>query len=252
MIPPVKCQSSKEGNRTVLVTGGAVRIGAAISEALAQAGWNVVVHAWRSRAEAKALCERLRAFGVGAWDVGGDLSQLTAGIEVFDAACEAAGDIDAVVNNAAVFSLRSEAEMTEEEQQALWQVNTVTPIMLLSNLHLHLRNRRAHGSVVHILDQRIAGELPGKATFYEMSKRALAISMDNAADMAPFVRVNAVAPGAVLLPVAPDAREPAGKFPLGFRPTPAQVADAVRWLLEAEAVTGQTLFVDGGQHLLKK
>jgi len=238
----MECQGSKGKKRAVLVTGGAVRIGAAIAEALARAGWDVVVHAHRSHAEAEALCVRLRSLGVGAWRVGGDLAQSGAGAAVFAAACAAAGRLDAVVNNAAVFSVRG-------EMQGLRQVNTETPIELTRCLWEHLRGRGACGCAVQMLDQRIAADTTADTPYTQSKKMLAAFVREAALEMAPALRVNAVAPGAVLLPVSPEAREPAGYFPLGLRPTPVQVADAVRWLLEAEAVTGQTLFVDGGQHL---
>ena len=234
MLSLMECQL---GKRVVLVTGGAVRIGAAVAEAMAGAGWGVVVHAHRSWAEAGDLCGRLRA-----WRVGGDLSLEGAAAAVFAEACDVAGGrLDAVVNNAAVFPAHDD----------ILRINTEAPIELTRCLWAHLRGRGARGGVVQMLDQRIAQEAVA-VTAYVRSKVALAAFVREAAvEMAPVLRVNAVAPGAVLLPASPDAREPAGMFPLGVRPTPAQVADAVRWLLEAEAVTGQTLFVDGGQHLCR-
>jgi len=238
----MECQGSKGKKRIVLVTGGAVRIGAAIAEALARAGWDVVVHANRSLAEADTLCVRLRSLGAEAWRVTGDLAQPGAGKAVFAAACAVAGRVDAVVNNAAIFSVRGDV-------QGMQRVNTETPIELTRCLWEHLQARGARGCAVQMLDQRIA-KVTAEVTPYMQSKKILAMFVHEAAlEMAPVLRVNAVAPGAVLLPVSPDAHEPAGHFPLGFRPTPAQVADAVRWLLEADAVTGQTLFVDAGQHL---
>jgi NAD(P)-dependent dehydrogenase (short-subunit alcohol dehydrogenase family) len=89
------------------------------------------------------------------------------------------------------------------------------------------------------------------ATPYEESKLLLAqATVADALALAPVLRINAVAPGAVLCPTAVTEKEPAGHIPLGRRPTPADVAAAVRWLLESESITGQTLYVDGGQHLL--
>ena len=250
MMSPMECQGLKVKKGAVLVTGGAVRLGAAIAGALARAGWDVVVHANRSRAEAEALCGGLRGLGVRAWGVCGDLARAEGGAEVFAAACAAAGGrLDAVVNNAAVFSVRGAAEMPAGEQERMRQVNAGAPVALTRCLWAHLQTRGAKGCAVQMLDQRIAAE-GSEVTPYVGSKKMLAAFVREAAvGLAPVLRVNAVAPGAVLLPVAPEAREPAGGFPLGFRPTPAQVADAVRWLLEAEAVTGQTVFVDGGQHL---
>ena len=86
---------------------------------------------------------------------------------------------------------------------------------------------------------------------YLLSKKSLeAFTLSAALELGGRARVNAVAPGAVLRPSVPAGSEPAGFFPTGARPSCAQVAEAARYLLEAESVTGQILYVDGGQHLL--
>lgn len=248
MLVRMESQPSKERNRVVLVTGGAIRLGAAISEALAKRGWNVVIHAHGSGPAADALCERLRGYGINAWRVTADLTRPHAAKDLFDAARTQAGRLDALVNNAALFSLMK--ELSAEERDRLLNVNTDGPIQLTYALFEHLRERQARGSVVNLLDQRIARVAMETATPYEQSKLLLArATRSDAIACAPVLRVNAVAPGAILSPTATDAREPAGAFPLGRRPTPGDVALAVCWLLEAEAVTGQTLYVDGGQHL---
>ena len=236
-------------NRTVLITGAAVRLGSVIAETLARAGWDVVVHANRSVAQADALCARLRTFGRQAWRVTGDLLAPDAADAVFDAAAAAAGRLDALVNNASLFARQSLAEATPDAFDRMWRINASAPIRLTQRLFAHLSARGDRGCVVNMLDQRIAQPSTG-ATPYVLSKKALeSYTLCAAREFAQVLRINAVAPGAVLLPTADDAKEPAGAFPLGLRPTPAHVADAVRYLFEAAAVTGQVLYVDGGQHL---
>ena len=236
--------------RTVLITGAAVRIGGAIAEGLARAGWDVAVHAFRSGARAEALCAQLRALGRRAWRVEGDLAAAGGPDAVFGAAVAACGAVDALVNNAAVFARGPLAEAPAGLFEDLWRINALAPIRLTQLVAAHLAERGARGSVVNLLDQRIARPGCAGATPYLVSKRALeAFTLSAARELAPALRVNAVAPGAVLPPPGPGAGEPAGAFPLGARPTAAQVADAVRFLLDADAVTGQILFVDGGQHL---
>ena len=235
--------------RTVLITGAAVRIGSAIAETLAQAGWNVVVHARRSLEQADALCGRIRTLGSQAWRVSGDLLSPEGPSAVFDAAAAAAGHIDALVNNASVFERQSLADASRDSFDRMWRVNALAPVLLTQRLYAHLTARGSHGCAVNLLDQRIAQAGTG-ATPYLLSKKALeAFTRSAARELAPTLRVNAVAPGAVLPPEAWASKEPAGTFPLGARPTPAQVAEAVSYLLAATAVTGQILFVDGGQHL---
>lgn len=245
----MESQLSKDRNRVVLVTGGAIRIGAAIADELAKTGWNVVVHANRSRDEADKLCTALRLYGVHAWSVTADLSLSDAAHELFKDTLKLAGRLDAIVNNAALFSLKH--EMSECEHAGLFRVNVHQPAQLTRCLFDHLHARQAKGSVVNLLDQRIARVVMEAATPYEQSKLLLAqATVTDARTLAPVLRINAVAPGAILCPTAVAAKEPAGRFPLGCRPQPAHVAEAVRWLLESESITGQTLFVDGGQHLL--
>lgn len=238
-------------SKTVLITGAAVRIGRAIAEGLARAGWDVVVHARRSAGQADALCERLRADGARAWRIGGDLAVPGGPDAVFDAALSACGALDALVNNAAVFTRGPLTEAPPSLVDGLWRVNALAPIRLTQLLAAHAAARGARGTVVNLLDQRVACAGSVGATPYWVSKKALeAFTLSAARELAPSVRVNAVAPGAVLPPPESGAAEPAGDIPLGARPTPEQVAEAARFLLEAEAVTGQILFVDGGQHLI--
>lgn len=231
--------------RTVLVTGGARRIGAAICRALAAAGWRVLIHANRSRAEARALAAELGGRNVAPFDLA-----TPEGVEgCFNAALDAAGGtLDALVNNASLFGRSPLLESGAEVFHRFWQVNTLAPITLTRRLAAHLLERGANGAVVQLLDQRIVcpgtGDIP-----YTLSKQALAAFTRSAAvELAPALRVNGVAPGAVLPPE--NIHEAAGTSPLGTRTTPEQVASAVRFLLESPFVTGQILFADCGQHLV--
>jgi NAD(P)-dependent dehydrogenase (short-subunit alcohol dehydrogenase family) len=237
-------------NRTVLITGAAVRIGRRIAEILARRGWDVIVHAHRSTAQAEALCAELRSVGVHAWCVAGDLLAPSGPDRVFDAALDAAGHVDALINNASQFARQPLASATDADFERLWRINALAPIRLTLRLADHLTLRRASGCAVNLLDQRIAHAGSTGATPYLLSKKTLeAFTLTAAAECAPHLRVNAIAPGAVLPPVAQNAAEPAGRFPLEERPTADQVAQAAAYLLDAEAVTGQILYVDGGQHL---
>lgn len=238
-------------NRTVLITGAAVRIGRAIAEALARQGWRVIIHAHRSAPQAAALCADLQTLGTPAWQVTGNLLLPGGPDAVFDAALAAAGQVDALVNNASLFARQPLAAAAPADFERFWRINTLAPVRLTQRLAAHLAQRQAAGCAVNLLDQRIAQAGSTGATPYLLSKKALAaFTLTAALEFAPAVRVNGVAPGAVLPPDAPDAKEPAGFFPLHKRPSAAQVADAVAFLLGAPAITGQILYVDGGQHLM--
>lgn len=230
--------------RSVLVTGGARRIGRAIVETLAAQGWRVLVHARRADDdEGRELAAQLKGDFLF-----GDLAAKGAADCLFQEAVGQAPDLCAVVNNASMFSLA--ANLPEHDAQALWRVNAEVPQRLTELLHAHLQNRG--GAVVDLLDTRILPPAPAAATPYEASKRALADSLaPRARRFADLLRVNAVAPGPVLKPSLAANSELGGETLLPTRPTVADVAAAVAYLLSAESVTGQIIAVDSGQSLLR-
>ncbi len=254
-----KSQRSREGTlafdvaagaRTVLVTGGARRIGRAICEKLAADGWHVIVHSRLSNdPDAVALAARIKGDVLSA-----DLSEPLAAAGLFQSACDIAPGLCAIVNNAAMFS--PEAELSHDAAEALNRVNVEVPEKLTTLLGLRLMEHPPfRGAVVDLLDCHIlVPSLPGKAeTPYLASKRALRASMEKSAGLfASCLRVNAVAPGPVLVPSKPAHRVPGGEVLLPQRPTPQDVASAVAYLLDAPAVTGQILAVDSGQSLLMR
>lgn len=240
---------------TALVTGGAVRVGEAICLALAGSGATVVIHCRRNTLAAKHLARRIRSEGGTAEVVGGALDTETDVKQVLADAFRAAPSLNVLVNNAAVFARKPLLEVTARDLDAMWRINTVAPVLLTRGFARRFLARRANagvrGAVVNLLDRRVAAPGSGCAP-YMISKSALAaFTVAAARELAPRIAVNAVAPGPVLPPPggARRVREPAGRIPLGRRPTPKEVADAVAFLVASQSVTGQTIFVDGGQHL---
>ena len=222
--------------KTALVTGGSRRLGAAICRELAARGAAVVVHYRRSEAEAIALNRQL-AHGV--FSVRGDLGDPQEREWTFREAAEWLGRVDILVNNAARFARDGELDPAE-----LREVNVTAPL----DLAARVAAQPGGGCVIHLLDSRIARAEAGPFREYAATKRELAESVARLArEWAPRTRVNGVAPGPVLAPEG--VREAAGDLPLGRRPAPEDVARAVAFLAENEAITGQILYVDGGQHL---
>lgn len=222
--------------KSALVTGGSRRIGAAICRELAARGARVVVHYRHSEAEAIAMN---RALTHGVFSVRGDLSKSEEREWVFREAAEWMGRVDILVNNAALFARDGEIDASR-----LRAVNVEAPL----DLARRVAAQAGGGCVIQMLDSRIAREESGPFQAYAATKRELAESVKRLArEGAPRTRVNGVAPGPVLAPEA--SREAAGGIPLERRPTPEDVARAVAFFAESESVTGQILFVDGGQHL---
>lgn len=224
--------------KSALVTGGSRRLGAAICRELAARGAAVAVHYRRSEAEAIAMNRVLKH---GVFSLRGDLANPQEREWVFREAAEWLGRVDILVNNAAVFARDGEIDPAE-----LRAVNVEAPL----DLAARVAAQPGGGCVIHVLDARIARPEAGAFRGYAATKRELAESVARLArEWAPKTRVNGVAPGPVLAPEG--VREAAGDLPLGRRPTPEDVANAVAFFAESESITGQILFVDGGKHLIE-
>ena len=236
----------------VLVTGAARRIGRAIALDLAAHGFDIALHCHAASAESAATLDELRGLGARAEVFAADLADEAATRDLLPAVAQAFGRVDALVNNASRFAYDDAASFGHAEMQAHWRINTAAPILLAQALHAHLVARDAQGCVVNLLDQKLANPNPDYLS-YTLSKAALeAANTLLAQALAPALRVCAVSPGVTLLsgPMTADEFTAAHRLtPLQRSSTPADVAHAVRFLLESPAITGTTLLVDGGQHL---
>jgi NAD(P)-dependent dehydrogenase (short-subunit alcohol dehydrogenase family) len=224
-----------QGKRA-LVTGGAVRIGAAITNALQAEGVEVVVHYRHSKEEAEALSP---------CTVQSDLESPEACSHLI----EEAGQLDILINNASIFTKDSLASSAHDRVQREFQVNLFAPLELCRTFAA----QAGEGAVINLLDRRIRCH-DTACVPYTLSKKGLEeLTLLAALEYAPHIRVNGVAPGPVLPPpdsMTADVREMAGVIPLDALPTPDEIAGAAMYLLKAASVTGQIIYVDGGQHLL--
>ena len=236
--------------KVALVTGGAIRIGRAISSALAEDGYRLVVHYNSSGGPADDLVEAVRSAGGEAVAIGADLADADEVRRLASEAVDAFGGIDVLVNNASVFP----AERLEETDEALWDhtiaVNLKAPFFLIRHLAATLRARR--GVVVNMAD--LAGMQPWAAYAAHAVSKAGIIQLTRVAarSLAPEVRVNGIVPGAVLPPESmteDEIRALAERTPLKRNGSPEDVVRALRYLLSADFVTGETLVVDGGRML---
>jgi NAD(P)-dependent dehydrogenase (short-subunit alcohol dehydrogenase family) len=239
-------------HRVALVTGGAQRIGREIALALGRDGWDVAVHYHRSAEAALEVVAGIRALGRRSQAFAYDLAQ-AADPDALFAACEAAlGPVQCLVNNASQFLPDTARDFTLEGFEAQLRVNCAAPLLLARRMHARLP-ADAEGVVVNLLDQKLWNPNPDFFT-YTISKSALEEATGLLArSLAPQLRVVGVAPG-ISLPArgqSPEGFEAAHRAtPLGRGSTPADVAQAVVFLAGARAITGTTLLVDGGQHLV--
>jgi NAD(P)-dependent dehydrogenase (short-subunit alcohol dehydrogenase family) len=243
----------------VLVTGGGVRLGREIGLAFARAGWNVACHYRHSADAAQALCQNLRELGVQALSVAGELTEEADCRRIFETVTARTGtDLRCVVNNASLFVPDAGADFDEAQALAQLKVNLMAPLRFgkwLAALHATATPspNEATPSLVHVLDQKVFNLNPDYFS-YTLSKLALerAVSLQ-AQSLAPTLRVNAVAPG-LLYPSGPQSQanfERASHANLLQRPIrPVDVADSVVFLANNPSLTGTTLRVDNGQHLV--
>lgn len=237
----------------ILVTGGARRVGAAIVRHLHAAGCDVAIHYRSSAEEADGLAQGLNATRA---DSAGTFSGALENDDTPDALVGAVlarfGRLDGLVNNASAFYPTPIGETTAAHWSDLFAANARAPFFLAQAATPALREAR--GGIVNIVDIYAERPLAGH-TVYSMAKAALVmLTQALAKDLAPDVRVNAVAPGAILWPASGKPEEAAetliAKTPLGRKGEPEDVAEAVRWLLlDAHYTTGQVIRVDGGRAL---
>jgi pteridine reductase len=238
--------------RVALVTGAGHRIGRAIAVALGARGMRVVVHYRSSAADADETARLIVAAGGEAAVVAGDLAERGVPERVVTEAAARFGGLDVLVNSAAVMERTPVGEVTEDAWDAMFAVNLRAPFFA-SQAAARVMGA-AGGAIVNLADLAALETWPAyvphgisKAGVVQMT-RALARAL------APQVRVNAVAPGVVLLPTGWD--EESGErlratTPLRRLGTPEDVVRAVLYLLESDFVTGELLVVDGGRHVRK-
>jgi len=236
----------------VLVTGGARRLGRDIALELAAHGWDVAVHYRHSADAALATVQQARDLGSAAHGFAADLADEAAGNALVPAVLRHFGRLDAVVNNASLFEYDDLAAFGYASMERHWRSNVGAPLLLARALHGHLDGSGRQGCVINLLDQKLWNPNPDYLS-YTLSKAALeAANTLLAQALAPCLRVCGVAPG-VTLPSGPMSDDDFAKAqrltPLRRSSTGADIARAVRFLLESPAITGTTLLVDGGQHL---
>ena len=238
--------------KSVLVTGAARRLGRSIALALARNGWNVLVHYGRSEAEANSLTQEIASLGRRAAALQCDLADEAAVRQLLPRAIEALGPITCVVNNASMFDYDDAHSFETHKLDAHMHANLAAPILLAQALHAATPAGQ-QAVVINLLDQKLINLNPDFLS-YTLSKAALQTATTLLAQaLAPTVRVVGVAPGITMVSgdqTADAFTKAHTQTPLGKSSTPDDIAQAVCYLADASAITGTTLVVDGGQHLI--
>jgi NAD(P)-dependent dehydrogenase (short-subunit alcohol dehydrogenase family) len=246
---------AKGGNapRLALVTGAAKRLGREIALALANAGWDIAVHFHQSQAEAEQTAAAIRIRGRRAVCFQCDLSQEAEVNALLPAVRRDFGPVHCIVNNASLFDYDGAENFTVARLDAHMHTNLCAPILLAQGLHSALPEDE-QGVVINLLDQKLYNLNPDFLS-YTLSKAALQHATTMLAQaLAPKVRIVGVAPGLTLISHMQTSEEFAaahGMSPLGESSRPEEVAQAVVFAAQNRALTGSTMLVDGGQHLVR-
>lgn len=239
----------------VLVTGAGRRLGRDIALHLAEHGFDLAIHYRSSAVDAANTAADAQKLGANAHLFAADLSDENSCRALVPQIVSQLKRLDAVVNNASTFEFDEAKTFTYRSMELHLRANTGPAIILAQALHEHLLARgNATGAVVNLLDQKLFNQNPDYFS-YTLSKAALNEATTMLAQvLAPKVRVCGVAPGVTLTSgdmTSAELEQAQRSTPLGHSSQPSDIAQAVRYLLQATAVTGTTLIVDGGQHLQK-
>ncbi len=238
-------------HRHALITGASHRLGRAMAEHLAQAGWDITVHYNTSADAAQDLVTHLETFGGRAQGLQADLSNPEAARVLMADATKGLGPVGLLVNNASVFEDDCVLDFTDEDWAKHMAPNFQAPVTLAQAFAAHLPNKE-RGLVINITDQRVWRTTPRYFT-YTLSKCALwAATPVMAQALAPRVRVNAIGPGPVLRNPRmseEDFQAQGQKVPLQQVARVDEILGALDYFITASSVTGQMIAVDSGQHL---
>jgi pteridine reductase len=239
-------------SQVAIVTGGAVRLGKAQAIALAERGASIIVHYNASSGPADEVVRQIRELGGQAIAVQADLRDASAASGIVDRAVATFGKADILVNSAAIFEAGHWDDTTEENWDRHFDINLKSPFFLSQAFGKQVGSeRRAH--VVNIADWRAVH--PGTDHFaYTLAKAGLvAMTKSLALALAPNIQVNAIAPGLILPPPGRGVEyfeRAAPHIPAQRTGSPAEIVKALLFLLDSDFVTGELLYVTGGEHLL--
>ena len=236
---------------TVLITGGSQRIGAVISERIAQEGCNVIIHYNKSKKKAFDLKKKISSYKINSHCVKADLSNELELKKLFINVKREMGYINCLINNASTFELDNIENIKKKDWDYHLNTNVWAPIFLIQQFIKNLPKKK-DGNIINILDQRVINLTPFFTTYTLTKSMLWTLTQTLAMSLAPQIRVNAIGPG----PTIKSKRQTNIQFkrqyksvPLKKSVNPSEIANTVLYILKSKSLTGQLINIDSGQHL---
>lgn len=239
-------------NKVALITGGAVRVGRALALSLAQQGVNIGLHYHKSKEKAQQVCDEIRSYGASAILLQGNFTKISDIERVVNQCHEHFKKIDILINNAAVYYRTPFGETTESQWDELFNINLKAPFFCAQFVSRYMKQQKS-GNIINIAD--VAGIDPWSGFIpYSASKAGLiSITKGMAKALAPHIRVNAIAPGTVIMreEATEEERKVIEQRTLLKRiGNPEDIVKTVLFILECDYLTGAVIAVDGGRLLV--
>ena len=240
-------------NKTILITGAAQRIGKEIALSFFNKGWDIVIHFNSSRLEAEALADKMNSErSNSAMIVQANIDNADEVTKLVKKTLSKNSRIDALINNASTFYPTPIGTFSEENWNALMGSNLKAPLFLIQSFHKELEKNQ--GFIINITDINVDKALINHSIYLAAKSGLQTLTKSLAKELAPNIRVNAIAPGAILEPpniewTTEQKKNIIHAVPMNRMGTEKDIVDAAMYLSEAEYVTGQILNIDGGKSL---
>jgi pteridine reductase len=240
-------------NKRILITGAAKRIGKEMALSFFNKGWDIVIHFNSSKEEAEALAHKMNSErSNSAMLVQANLDNANEVEKLAEKILSKNGSIDALINNASTFYPTPVGTFSEENWNALMGSNLKAPLFLIQSLHKELEKNK--GFIINVTDINVDRALVNHSIYLAAKSGLQTLTKSLAKELAPYIRVNAIAPGAILEPpntewTSEQKNNIINAVPMKRMGTEKDIVDAAIYLSEAEYVTGQILNIDGGKSL---
>ncbi|MDA7575527.1 MAG: pteridine reductase [SAR86 cluster bacterium] len=240
-------------NKRILITGAAKRIGKEMALSFFNKGWDIVIHYNSSKEEAEALAHKMNSErSNSAMLVQANLDNANEVEKLAEKILSKNGSIDALINNASTFYPTPVGTFSEENWNALMGSNLKAPLFLIQSLHKELEKNK--GFIINVTDINVDRALVNHSIYLAAKSGLQTLTKSLAKELAPYIRVNAIAPGAILEPpntewTSEQKNNIINAVPMKRMGTEKDIVDAAIYLSEAEYVTGQILNIDGGKSL---